>query len=598
MPEENLGQSGGAQQPSGQDNAQSGAVPLKKPKTEAQKLREKERRKRRRQKKKAEELKNRENQEKEVDNVGEDVSFLNPQVDEAPMEAAPDLGVKEIKDPQGEEFSGLEMPKMMGGSHEGVDLTEEEAADFDHLDVPPPVPPVDESPEEIEETVVPEETPAVKEVYFQPQEDEEPKSAENDPAEAAIADENVEIEEPTTELNEVEVIEEPEIEETAEPVEDIRKLEVPASVQAFEDVDDISHEEAEKQREDENQQKVAELNEHLDSLEEIPVKQGLMGKMFDWFNDKFGKKDLENTEINEVLPVVEEETNFGGELVKKILGVVALIVLIMGAFWLGSSLKLFDAVMNLFKPGDVRLVLQSADPELQVVDLELLRGNGFRSAELFGENSGDNADTAYPSFKVAYYFGKLSEPVWVGETGITAALYYGFREEEAFLKNRFIFYVEELEKLYNTNTVNIDEYLSQSVRRDLALDKYLEDLQTAFDEGNALRKEIGLQVDELKIALNSTNPDKDRYEADFFNSLNTYQGEKADELLVAFIEVTQKQAEFKAKEAALSNLYGNYETILLSMKVRIEAISKNKGALVTGVKVRDIPNSGLDLVIE
>src|SRR5690606_1345739 len=119
--------------------------------------------------------------------------------------------------------------------------------------------------------------------------------------------------------------------------------------------------------------------------------------------------------------------------------------------WLGSSLKLVDLVMNFFKPGDVRLVLHQSDPNLQVGDLELLIGYGFRTAERFGENFGNTADTAYASFKVAYYFGKLEEPIFVGETGITAALYYGFREEEAFLRNRFVLYVQELGKLYNTN---------------------------------------------------------------------------------------------------------------------------------------------------
>ncbi|MGL5831562.1 MAG: hypothetical protein ACRCZE_05460 [Candidatus Altimarinota bacterium] len=577
MAEENFGQTGTAGQSNGQSDAQNSAVPLKKPKTEAQRLREKERRRRRRQKKRAEEG---------AEPVAKDVSFLNPKTEGTAIEVAPDLSLQEIKDPQGEEFSGLEMPKMIGTAHEGAALTEEESAAYEHLDVPPPLPPTMENTEDLQEEQVVEAEPQVKEVYFQPKETVETEEAEQELPEAVE--------------NDVQEEAQPEI--VNEPAPDIRKLEVPASVQAFENVEEVQPEvdldEQERLRESENLQKVSELNQHLDSLEEIPVKQGFLGKMFDWVSGRFAKKDVAENEVQEVLSSNAEDTDFGGELIKKIIGAVILIALVIGAFWLGSSLKLIDRVMDLFKPGDIRLVLQQADPNLQIIDLELLRGNGFRSAELFGENSGDAMDTAYPSFKVAYYFGNLAEPIFVGETGITAALYYGFREEENYLKNRFILYVEELEKLNNTNTVNIDEYLSQSVRRDLALDKYLEELQKAFDDGNALRKEIGVQADELKIALNSTNPDKDRFEADFFTSLSTYEGEKADELLGAFVEVTQKQAEFRAKLAAMTNLYEAYETILLRMKVRIEAIEKNKGALVTGVKVRDIPNSGLDLVIE
>lgn len=587
MAEGNLGQSGAAGgaedqaagQVSGQNSAQQTGVPFKKPKTEAQKLREKERRRRRRQKKRAEE-----NGNISKDNAGKDVSFLNPKTESTEMEVAADLSLNKIKDPEGEEFSGLEMPKMIGRAQEGEDLTEQEAAEYEHMDVPPPLPPIEDAEQTgVEEEAVADQQPEVKEVFFQPQ------------------DENKIDEVPA---DEAEIVEQPIPEVIMEEPEDIRRLEVPPSVQAFEEVQNSEEmqpeedlDEQERLRENENQQKVSELNQHLDSLEEMPVKQGLLGKLFDWFSGRFAKKEEVSSEI-EVLPSSQQDTDFGGELVKKIIGVIVLIALVIAAFWLGSSFKLVDRIMNFFQPGDVRLVLQEADPNLQVVDLELLRGYGFRTAEILGENAGDSADTVYPSFKVAYYFGKLSEPIFVGETGITAALYYGFREEEQFLKNRFILYITELEKLYNTNTVDIDVYLSQSVRRDLALDEYIDDLQTAFDEGNNLRKEIALQVDELKISLNSTAADKNRFETDFFVSLQTYQAEKADQLLAAFIEVTQKETEFKAKLAALTSLYESYETVLLSMKVRIEAIKLNKGALVTGVKVRDIPNSGLDLVIE
>lgn len=286
-----------------------------------------------------------------------------------------------------------------------------------------------------------------------------------------------------------------------------------------------------------------------------------------------------------------------GNLIKTLASIVAVILLIIGAFWLGSSLHLPDLVKNLFasKPGEE---LVQGDNSQVVQDPELFRRWGFQTATIMGRNQGDVRDLAYNIFFNANYFGKLKDPVFYGETGVTAALYYGFGREAEYLRNKFIYYVKYLAQVRQANQVKVADVLDGKLRRDQALDAYIADLKAIFEQGNTLRKEINVQIDDLKVSINSLNPDKDRFEVDFFASLSETEAEKADALIAKFIEISQKQTDLKAKLAALSKLTEYYEEDLIIMKLRIEGLEQNREALIEGVTIREVPGSGIDLIRE
>ena len=63
-----------------------------------------------------------------------------------------------------------------------------------------------------------------------------------------------------------------------------------------------------------------------------------------------------------------------------------------------------------------------------------------------------------------------------------------------------------------------------------------------------------------------------------------------------FIEITQEQVELKAKLAAMSKLYEYYEIELIDIKLRLDAIAKNREALISGVAVTQTPGVDLDLI--
>jgi hypothetical protein len=165
-----------------------------------------------------------------------------------------------------------------------------------------------------------------------------------------------------------------------------------------------------------------------------------------------------------------------------------------------------------------------------------------------------------------------------------------------YINNRFVMYVKYLEKLQNANTVDVYNVMDGKLRRDEALKKYLTDSRAIFEQGNTLRKEINVQVDDFKVSLNSITPDKDKYELDFFASLANLEADKADMLIKKFIETSQKQVEIKAKLAAMSKLSEYYEKVLINLKIKLDAVDKNQEALVSGIQVTDVPGVNLNLV--
>ncbi len=366
----------------------------------------------------------------------------------------------------------------------------------------------------------------------------------------------------------------------------------------------------EQQFEDENLQKARELQEDLltnqhGQLEELPVRQGILGKLFDVLTDLVhGKKDKKSaprqdnvTEISVSEVPVKPDLSGISSFLAKLIRFVIFVAIVIGIFWLGASLKLVDRITGLFPQQIQGESPVSGDNSKVQIDPEMIRKWGFETARLMGSNVGNINDMTYNIFFTAGYFGKLRDPIAMGETGITAAIYYGFGREVLYAQNRYISYVRYLSDIVNANSVKIDDVMKRNVRRDLSLDAYVKESQDVFDHGNSLRKEINVQIDDLKISINSLLPDKTRYETDFFAAVEGYDGEKANALLGKFIEVGQKSVELTAKQNALQKLTQNYETELLKLKIRIQAVQANRDALISGVTVTNVVGGGLNLIV-
>ncbi len=364
-------------------------------------------------------------------------------------------------------------------------------------------------------------------------------------------------------------------------------------------------EQADKQASLDQAKKISEnlLNDQADGLEELPQRQGLFGKIFNLLERVVHGKEQIQQQMSEIkVEVVQPD---GGDsrqgagvvlgLIKFLFKLAIIAALIAAAFWAGSSFKIMDRINGLLMPKQ-GLELVKGDNTRIVVDQELFERWGFRTAVYFGKNHGDIRDLTYNIFFNANYFGLLKDPVFFGQTGISAAIYYGFGRDVVYIKNRYIYYVQYLAKLRFANAVKVSDVLDGKVRRDEALDAFVNETRDLFEEGNKLRKEINVQVDDLKISVNSLDPDKDRYETDFFAALEQTQGEKSEVLINKFIDTAQKQVELKAKLAALTKLSILYEEALIQMKIKLDDVVQNREALITGVTVKEVPGSDLNLI--
>jgi hypothetical protein len=228
---------------------------------------------------------------------------------------------------------------------------------------------------------------------------------------------------------------------------------------------------------------------------------------------------------------------------------------------------------------------------------EEMRKFGLASALLFGGNMGSKTDLVPVEIQVALYFGQLMEPKIEGETGITAATYYGELQDQKDVVNRFVDYVRTLESMQNLYQIDVYEMLEKTSKREAALDAYLADLIDLSGRGKRVQDAIKVNIDDLTVSYQSLSPGKDQYESDFFAALEEMKPEKSDTLLKGFVDISQKQTALKARISALQKLLDYYGTAITRLDKRILAIKENKEALVRGIRVVDVPGGGIDIII-
>ncbi len=275
-----------------------------------------------------------------------------------------------------------------------------------------------------------------------------------------------------------------------------------------------------------------------------------------------------------------------------IIWLVVSVGLIWGGFWAYGQ-RYHETIINIFS-GKEKL------PEiiLDLTDPAVLVENGIQSALVFGSNAGTQKDYIPEEIWLAGYFGTLSEPKETGETGISAATYFGELMDEKSIVNMFVEFVEVLQKMQNLYNVDVYALLDRTSEREDAFSEYLEDLTDVRDEANNKYAILKINIDELKVSYNSLGPDKDKFEEDFFVSMESLEPEKSDYLLKAFVDASQKQVALKARVAALEQLAVYYENAFTKLERRISAVEQNREALVRGIRVVEVPGAGIDLIIK
>ncbi len=179
--------------------------------------------------------------------------------------------------------------------------------------------------------------------------------------------------------------------------------------------------------------------------------------------------------------------------------------------------------------------------------------------------------------------------------GVDAGLIFGkvfnLRQE------RFVEYVQILEKMNNIYNVDIYSLLDLSVDRRATLDKYLKDMSDLIDRGSTVLANIQGDLQEFNTQYDATSKQANSYEVAFFNQVRNYYGQTSYDNLQLFMDTTNQAVKIKAQYGAENILKNMFVNSLAALKPKHKDILANTEALIKGVKVFDIKGSNINAII-
>lgn len=154
-----------------------------------------------------------------------------------------------------------------------------------------------------------------------------------------------------------------------------------------------------------------------------------------------------------------------------------------------------------------------------------------------------------------------------------------------------------LRKINNTLSVDIFAYLNQADNRSDALDNYIHLLETLQNKAQERSADLTSVINFLNANFQAQEVTIGLTEDAFFQNLEIFDGEDAEEELGRFIGLQKDQSEVRAKIGAYEGLKGYYEFFLPKIDNLLRAIKANRDPLIAGVKVVEIQNMTLPLII-
>ncbi|MBN2307051.1 hypothetical protein JXD20_03640 [Candidatus Peregrinibacteria bacterium] len=154
-----------------------------------------------------------------------------------------------------------------------------------------------------------------------------------------------------------------------------------------------------------------------------------------------------------------------------------------------------------------------------------------------------------------------------------------------------------LGQISNTLSVDVFAYLNQADNRSDALDNFIHLLETLNQRALTRVQDLSSVINFLNANFQSQEVTLNLTEEAFFNNLQIFDGENAEEDLGKFIGLQKDQTEVKAKIGAYQRLKDYYEFFLPKIDNLLRAIKANRDPLIAGVKVVEIQNMTLPLII-
>lgn len=155
-----------------------------------------------------------------------------------------------------------------------------------------------------------------------------------------------------------------------------------------------------------------------------------------------------------------------------------------------------------------------------------------------------------------------------------------------------------LSQIKNTLSVDLFQYLNQSINRADALDDYNNLLNTLLEKGRNRSRELNAQVVFLRANSNNKNQQIELSQEAFFNNISLFDGENAENELSKFIGLEESKAEINAKLGAYESLKGYYDFFIPQIEGLLKEIKLNREAIIAGVQVTEIRDMQLPIIIQ
>jgi len=154
-----------------------------------------------------------------------------------------------------------------------------------------------------------------------------------------------------------------------------------------------------------------------------------------------------------------------------------------------------------------------------------------------------------------------------------------------------------LSQIKNALSVDLFQYLNQSVNRADSLDEYLSLLNVLLDKAHQRINDLQYKIDFLSANFQAKEQEIKISEDTFFQNLQIFEGPNAEEELGRFVGLRETQIEIRAKLGAYTTLRDYYAFFKPRLENLITAIQANRSPLIAGVKVVEIQNMTLPLII-
>lgn len=155
-----------------------------------------------------------------------------------------------------------------------------------------------------------------------------------------------------------------------------------------------------------------------------------------------------------------------------------------------------------------------------------------------------------------------------------------------------------LSQINNALSVDIFKYLNQSNNRSNTLNNYLNLLSILSEKSNKRITELNSTVNFLQTNSVAKEQQINLSEDIFLENLKIFNGPNAETELGKFIGLQEGQTEIQAKMGAYKELLNYYNFFNPKLTNLIKEIKVNRDPLIAGVKVVEIDNMTLPIIIK